>query len=1237
MAGDAELKIGSESIAKTTAALDSLIDKLEKLVQVETKVNQSNDKVEKGNTKAKNAIEAAAIAAQKATSIYNLQGKGLDKLSDSYADSLAAIKAQEAAAKKGIDTGSKEYEALLQNIQQQERSIVATKRLEEAKKQEVAANKASANATKTKTAEEKQAEAAAKSLETTLKNSNIAREKATSMMALEAKGLDRLSDEYAELKAEILAKEKAAKKGISTDSEAYKTILKNTKEVEKATAQQKRFRKEAQDAYKGSTQFTNGLDDMAKQAALVDGPLGGIASRLTTLSSILKSTGGLAGGIALAGLGVASTLVTKQLVQGIQVAADSEVSYRTLEEQLKSTGFAAGFTAQQLDTLARDVAMSTLNSTEGVRESITALTAFTSISGDVFEDAVRKAEDIAILRNSSTSQIIKKLGKVLENPVKEYKSLVELGIDFEKGQDKVIQKIQEENGLLAAQRFIMDEINKSVGNVAASQADTLRGDIDTFSQKWAEYFETLGSKALPTLRNVTQAGSDLLDVLNRIAETNIETSVREFRAEITQAAKQAGGLDKLAESTRENISKMEAKHLAEEVGSVNEVFHEFNVGIAEAKQGLLGLVGIETVIDTDLLSDSAQALQLEKEKLNEIEAAAKAAEKAEKARSKERRLASDQAIQDLKLRYENEEKLTNLFIETGNTSSQIYRKEKAQQDAIAAAKKDGLEFNEEVVAKYKEQFIKLSDLTEKRVTYNSILQKTKSLENQQSGIEREIELYKATAEGLSKNSDEYIKLAASLKTANEVRQMGKELTDDQIKKLNEENEALLKLQRSQRIYNALKATDANSPTAKNLEREIALQRIQLKGVEEGTEAYIRYRGALDAKNEAVEAGLVVGSKQYEQFMKNKQAIIEQEVAANKLKQTLAGGFVISTNGNALVEGTLAAITDAKTKALNSAVFDILPTLDEKGVGLSQEQIDAYLAKIKSQFTEKANSVLGEFGLIQYEGDRNTYAEGSEEALLAEKKEKLAEIERFARENELLETEAYLQRKKDLELSYEQQIADAKVEAWEKTEAAKALTDSAMLAGSISTGLETIAAVAGNNKKLAKLAKAFALYQASASLVTNISKASEKGFPENIPLIAGAIAQGAQVVAQARSLNEPSFAFGGVDINGAGTGRSDSIKANIARGESVITAPATAMYKDTLKRMNAGLPINRSGGGNTINASPTIVIQGDASENTVRAIDERLRAYEERVTQIAQGEATKTIQYEQEVGGFLNPI
>jgi hypothetical protein len=87
------------------------------------------------------------------------------------------------------------------------------------------------------------------------------------------------------------------------------------------------------------------------------------------------------------------------------------------------------------------------------------------------------------------------------------------------------------------------------------------------------------------------------------------------------------------------------------------------------------------------------------------------------------------------------------------------------------------------------------------------------------------------------------------------------------------------------------------------------------------------------------------------------------------------------------------------------------------------------------------------------------------------------------------------------------------------------------------------------KALFAVSKGFAVAEAAASLAVNVSKASRLGFPANIPAIAGAFAQGAQI---AQLLSSAQYADGG-HVLGPGTGTSDSIPAWLSNNEFVTRA------------------------------------------------------------------------------------
>lgn len=1227
MAQEAELRIKHDSVEKTTSAIDALISKLDQLDKGLDKLSTENKAQEGSQTKLNTALKAAEIARKKAVDMLGLHQQGLHKLSDAYATEQAAIKAREVAAKKGIETGSKEYETLLNNIKATELATTASKRLAAEQAQKAAEMAKSQKAAELEALAQGKQTAAEKAQEKALSSSNIARETATKLLKLEEKGLDRLSEEYAEARGEILGIEKAKQKGLKTGSDEYNQLVKNTKAIEQSTTARKRLQKETTESTKGASKFTNGLDDMAKQAALVDGPLGGIASRLTTLSTILKSTGGLAGAVALTGIGVGAAVLFQQLSRGLTTAAATEVSLKTLEAQIEQTGGAAGFTADQLDNMARSIAMSTLNSVEGVRGSIASLLSFTNVSGQVFEEAVSKAEDIAILRKSGTSEVIKKLGKVLDNPIARYKELVEWGVEFDDTQVKAIAKAKSLGDIYGQQRIILDAVSNRFKDVAISQADTLSGDIDTFSQKWDTFFEVISRKGIPAMRSLTQAGTSTIDTLTELAETNIETDTRKFKENLINLRKEAGSFDEVLNIVAQDFQKII------ESAPKRDLLDQVSVSALSVKEDVKKLYafisGNDFTPDTDIRGPIEQATRAYHEFV-EVILEAKAAEEgvggAVQSRTNEQKI----YLKGLEEELDNQKALTQVFLENGDTQSKEYRQAKARTDALIEAKKKGLEFDKDAVDQIIRANEQTAELTSKRVVHNAVLQKTKSLQAQQAGLERELDLYRATTEGVLKNSDAYITLSASIKTANEVRAISGEVTSDQVKALYQENVELLKAQRNQAVLNALKASDANSANVATLERQIELQRLLSTGVSKSSSEYIYQEERLKALNTIKVNSIAIDSQEYTQLLKNAEAIAAKRSELQKYQDLAEAGITFTATGGAQIEGTLSQLTSALPDELIK-----LDNLVDVENGISQEMVDKLKENLKATFMDEKNEILiplgffvDEEGAIQAATELNLL---QEELRVQEK-----ELKALWREEDLITEEQYLERKRQLNVDYEDKITNAKIAAWEATAEAQALSRQEDVAGVISGGAKMISAVAGNSKKLAKISKAAAIFETSTALVQSIAKASAVGWPANIPLIAEAFATGTQLVGQAKSLKEPSFAFGGVDIQGAGTGRSDSIKANIARGESVMTAPATARYKDTLERMNAGLPV-RQGGGGTFTSSPVINIQGDASERTVSLIEMRLRDYEERVQQIAQGVSQQTIQEENEVGGFLNPI
>lgn len=1046
---------------------------------------------------------------------------------------------------------------------------------------------------------------------TALANANIASQKAIALLSLEQKGLDKTSQEYAELKAAILAKEVAAKKGIETSSKEYKILKNNITAKEKATAATKKLAiaqklSQVQTTNTSSSfkSFTDRLDQSTKQVQLIDGPLGGIASRMTALSSIVKS-----GALVYAGLAVGVGLAVRELYKGVEVAAASEVAMKSFEAQLIATGGASGFTALELDNLARSLALNTLDSTEDMRKLVIVMGNFKNVTGDAFTTAIGLSQDLGKAMQQDPVTAARTLGKVLENPLKNYKQLARAGIEFSDTQADEIKRLQVTGELYKAQTIVTEELSKKFGGVAKAQADTLSGDVDTFNQKWEETGEILGKKLIPAFRSITKISGNAIELLGDFLESDVDGTVNDWAESFNTGKKGSEELAKELSRVQEEIENLSNSSDLKKIGGlINEYLESRGI----------------TILPASYL-DQLEAWRIVEENLkNSIAARAKQAE------AKIENSEHTKYIKEAQEKLDLEEKLTELFLKYGDTRSEGYRTEKAAIEASVTAKKLLVDGDDKEVKNIERLNKALSDATEARVRHNSEIQRSKAILSKSGDLDKQIELQKLIATGLNTTSKEYLTLSANIDAKNAATKSNISLSSEEFKVIEEQRLSLV----SQQVeLGKLKALQSETKTFKNvksqLEKEISLNGLVRSGLSETSSEYIKEEALIGARNAALKAGFAIGSQESEQLKQQALDLAELRIQAQKATDFTDAGFITSNIGEVLIAGTREALA-ATDGELKGKLQDLLTSGD-----IDQSAFDERIKILQETIRERLKTDLIPLGLtIDEEG--NQILLESVEAVEAERTEKLRELDLARKDNQISDEATFLERRNQIMAEYDQAAADQREDTFEKSASNMSSLRAIDTADNIASGLENLSAVAGNNRKLAKLSKTAAIFSASVSFVNGLSNANDLEYPLNIPAYAKAFLQGTELVQQANSLNEPSFAFGGVDISGAGTARSDSIKANIANGESVITATATTRHKDTLRRMNAGLPID-SGGSKKFSLSNSIVIQGDASEKTVSLIEEKLRSFEDRVERISSGVALQTIQEEQQVGGLFDPI
>lgn len=118
-------------------------------------------------------------------------------------------------------------------------------------------------------------------------------------------------------------------------------------------------------------------------------------------------------------------------------------------------------------------------------------------------------------------------------------------------------------------------------------------------------------------------------------------------------------------------------------------------------------------------------------------------------------------------------------------------------------------------------------------------------------------------------------------------------------------------------------------------------------------------------------------------------------------------------------------------------------------------------------------------------------------------------------------------------------------------------------------LENLKQLAGEETELGK---AIAVFQSTINTYQGVSEALGSAPPPLNFILAGTtLAAGLQNIQKITNTQEPQFAQGGM-VGGYGTGSSDSVSARLSKGESVINARSTRMFKPLLSA------INEAGGG-----------------------------------------------------------
>lgn len=196
------------------------------------------------------------------------------------------------------------------------------------------------------------------------------------------------------------------------------------------------------------------------------------AERAAAKTKAAFKTIGLAAAAAFGGLSVAGVFSGV-----IENTKQMEHEQSQLAAALKSTGEAAGFTRDQMNSMATSLADKSLFSTNEINQAQTALVAFTGVMGGEFVRAQQAAADMAARTSMSIQSATETIGRALDVPSAGMAALSRQGFRFSDEQKKLMVQLEATGKTAEAQGIILDALEESYGGAALAARETFGGAL----------------------------------------------------------------------------------------------------------------------------------------------------------------------------------------------------------------------------------------------------------------------------------------------------------------------------------------------------------------------------------------------------------------------------------------------------------------------------------------------------------------------------------------------------------------------------------------------------------------------------------------------------------------------------------------------------------------------------------------------------------------------------------------
>lgn len=238
----------------------------------------------------------------------------------------------------------------------------------------------------------------------------------------------------------------------------------------------------------------------------------GVSETNSKLGSLNDTAGRAISGIKNLALGFlgfkGAEFLGEQFKEASQKVQEQQKLLAQTNAVLKSTGGAAGVTADKIVELSDSIEKHSTMTKEDIQSGENLLLTFTNIKdgvgqgNDIFTQSTSILADMSTALGQDTKSSAIQLGKALNDPIQGVTALRRVGVSFTADQLKQIETLQKSGNVMGAQKLILGELSKEFGGSAAAAGDTFAGKMTHLKEAVEDVFQNALKAALPIITSL---------------------------------------------------------------------------------------------------------------------------------------------------------------------------------------------------------------------------------------------------------------------------------------------------------------------------------------------------------------------------------------------------------------------------------------------------------------------------------------------------------------------------------------------------------------------------------------------------------------------------------------------------------------------------------------------------------------------------------------------------------------